>query len=377
MSIFKSLGDALNVPKVLDYNQETGWSSPLVNTISNFDLPSASQKVAEMGQKLYDQGTAALFGKGVVAAAPLTNSVQGAMNTLLGNSKLKTAGVPANIMPARSSLGDTSNLKVIITQMPEVGSLNKVVFDVMPRIDESASVDYEPITPIHHPGAIQKYRNSSVRSWRITARLISRTSAEATLNLQYINVMRAWQKPFFGEGTAASMPDKLGAPPPVLTLSAYGPRMIGPVKCVMKDCNWSWDNTLDWIPTADGNPFPVIIDVNLSLEESWSPAEYSGFDIVKYKQGDLSEAGGAFKKVTSPPVPASNTTTTATTTAATSTAGGGRGKFGGPTAEELRVYDNAQTQAKAAKANMTAAVTDGGAFLGYRKPSRPKTTGNS
>lgn len=372
MSIFKSLGDAVSVPKVLDYSKEAGWSSPIVNTVSNFDLPSASQKVAEMGDKLVKTGTAALFEKGVVAAAPLTNSVQSALDGVLGKAKVKIPGMPSNAMPARSTLGDTTQLKVIISQEPETAGINRVVFDVMPRIDESASVDYEAITPIHHPGVIQKYRNSSVRSWRISARLISRTSAEATANLTVINMIRAWQKPFFGEGTAASNPALLGAPPPILTLNAYGPRMIGPVKCVMKDCSWTWDNTLDWIPTHDGNPFPVIIDINLSLDESWSPAEYSGFDIVKYKQGDLSSTG-AFQRVVAPAQPPAS----APVPSVVQTGGGaGRGGRGGPTAEELKVYDQAQFQAKAKAANVTAAETGGGAALMYRKPTR-RATGNS
>lgn len=367
----ETLGAATNVPTVSSFAQETG-AAPLINAISNFSIPSMSQKVAELGGKLASSGIGGLFSKGTVGSSP-NNAVQTALNGVLG--KKNTAGVPANMMPARASLGDTSQLKVIISQEPEIGELNKVVFDVMPRIDESASVDYEPITPIHHPGVIQKYRNSSVRSWRISSRLISRTSAEATLNLQIINTIRSWQKPFFGEGTAASKPELLGAPPPILTLSAYGPRMIGPVKCVMKDCNWTWDNSLDWIPTNDGNPFPVIIDVNISLEESWSPAEYSGFDIVKYKQGDLSPSG-AFQRVTAPPVPPAATTAPAVSTVATGAGAGRSSGRGGPTAEELRQYDQAQFQAKAAAANMTYAETGGGAALMYRKPTR-RTTGGS
>lgn len=367
MSIFKTLGDAVNVPTTADYGQEGGYSAPLSGGPTNFSLPSMSQKVAEMGSKILTTGLGDIFSKGVVNAAPNTNTTQAALDAMLTNAKLPLESLPANMMPGSVNQGNTSELKVIIRQEPEVdGGPNQVVFTVMPRIDESGNVDYEQVTPIHHPGTILKYKGTSVRSWRVAARLISRTMEEATENVAIINMIRAWRMPFYGEGTAASMPDKLGAPPPILTLSAYGPRMIGPVKCVLRDFNWTWDNTVDWIPTQDGTPFPVIMDVNLSMEESWSPSEYSGFDLVKYKTGDLSTEG-AFQRVVAPiPAPAATTFTTPTDFGA----GGGRGATGGPTAEELRVYDDSQFQAKLRQANAIGTETGGGAALITRRVTR-------
>jgi hypothetical protein len=77
-------------------------------------------------------------------------------------------------------------------------------------------------------------------------------------------------------------------------LTAYGAQMIGPVKCVMTQYNWTWPNEVDYIHTSSGVPFPVIIDVSMSLKESYSPAEYSQFNLLQFRNGNLPAAfGGA------------------------------------------------------------------------------------
>lgn len=297
MSIFKSLGDAANVPKVV--NEAASSITSFVET--NFNLPSISQKAAELGSKLGITGQLALFSKAVVDKNPIDPVTLAAHDEQFRQEMIRQlgdTGVPSNLIAGSADGPSTNELKVKITQTPHVpGGPNEVTFTVMPKIDETNSAEYEAVNPIHHPGGIQKYKNTSARTWNVSARLMSRTVAEATQNLAIVNMIRSWTKPFHGEGTSVWAADKLGAPPPILTLSAYGPNMIGPVKCVLKSYNWSFDNGLDYITTMQGNPFPVLLDVSLQLEEAWSPSEYSGFDLAKYKQGDLREGAGAFTRV--------------------------------------------------------------------------------
>lgn len=257
-------------------------------SITNFAVASVTQKAAELGDKLVKTGMNALFGSSISPSSIVNIDVAAELKNL--HALQAQQSIPASLMANATSTG-TAQFKVVITQSPEVGDLNQLVFDVMPKIDESRSVDYESISPIHHPGVILKYRSTGVRSWSVNGRLISRTSAEATKNLAIVNMIRSWTEPWYGEGTARSMSSLLGAPPPILTLTAYGSRAIGPVKCVLKSYNTPWDNAIDYIPTASGEPFPVIMEITLALEESFSPAEYSGFDLIKYKQGDLSSTG--------------------------------------------------------------------------------------
>ncbi len=279
MAIFSNLGQVVNVPSLSAITSSalnTGASSILNYATQNFKLPTASLLTAEAAAKVNDTGQTSNF-KSVSLNSPYLSQSQ-------------QSGVPANLI-ATTNDTETNELKVTIRQLPEIsGSPNELVFNVMPRIDEAGSADYEQLALIHHPGAIQKYRNSSARTWGISGRLVSRTSEEASTNLAIINMIRAWRMPFYGEGTAANQETSrmLGSPPPILTLSAYGPSMIGPVKCVLTNYNWNFDNALDYIPTLEGNPFPVILDISLSLVEAWSPIEYSGFNLMKYKMGDLS-----------------------------------------------------------------------------------------
>lgn len=193
----------------------------------------------------------------------------------------------------------TNDFKVTITSM----GFGSVVFDVMPSIDEGQSAEYVEFTPLHHPGSILKYRKTNARTWSISAKLIARNATEANNNLNTINIIRGWLMPQYGERTAATPGMVPGAPPPILTLSAYGNRVIGPVKCVLDNFRWTFANDVDYLPTVDINvpdpdsaraPFPAIIDVSLSLKESWSPAEFSSFDLNAYINGRLTGQNGAF-----------------------------------------------------------------------------------
>ena len=113
--------------------------------------------------------------------------------------------------------------------------------------------------------------------------------------------------PYYGAGTEALAPEKLGAPPPVLKFSGYGARNISPIPVVLESYDTSWPNDVDYIPTHDGTPFPVIMEINLNLKEAYSPGEYSKFDLYAYKTGDLTTAyGGTAAKTEKPAATAAN-----------------------------------------------------------------------
>lgn len=167
-------------------------------------------------------------------------------------------------------------------------------------------------------------------------------------------MIRAWGMPFYGEGTASDqeLNQYLGAPPPILTLSAYGPNMIGPIKCVLTSYSWDFDSALDYIPTLTGNPFPVILDISLSLMESWAPSEFSGFNLRAFKAGDLSSTGAFKRMVITPPAqtapaPTRQRARMMSPSELATVSGGGRGTAIGPTAQDLALA-RAEREAKAA-----------------------------
>ena len=236
-------------------------------------------------------------------------------------------GIPANTIPIERP-DKTEEFKVKLSSSPYHGYntspgkeyLSDITFLVMPTIQESQGATYDDstITPLHHPGGIVKYKTTSARTWQISAKLIARDPTEALYNLQAVNTIRSWVMPYYGNGTNKNEDTSryLGAPPPILTLSAYGKRMIGPVKCVLENFSWTWPDDCDYIPTysttdeGDPVPFPVIIQVSLTLKESWSPSEFSSFNLMDYRRGFMPDA---FKTATAQEI--SNSTSQPSSTA--------------------------------------------------------------
>lgn len=228
----------------------------------------------------------------------------------------------------------------------------EVVFDNTPSFSESGGVRYNPVQPIHMPGAVQVYQNTEPRNFSIGAHFVSRTRGEATTNAFYLQLLRSWRYPFFGQGsstreiTRLSSDDKqrleqeqtdtqrrlnqianqqargltaqeqeqiniararasqdangfdlLGAPPEVLYLYAYSsPETnreatpfvnINRIPVVLTGLDIVWPEDVDYLPTYYDQPFPVKMEVSISLAETHSPKEFEQFSLIKYKTGQL------------------------------------------------------------------------------------------
>lgn len=219
-----------------------------------------------------------------------------------------------------------------------IDELDKVMFDVTPDFSESRSVEYTPVAPIHMPGAIQVYKNTGSRAFEVGATLISRTPEEAQKNKWYLQLLRSWTMPFFGERSATTdrtrrnldpaanreqsrlTPEQinernaervrtegyelLGAPPMVLYLYAYStsandPRKRGTVNInrvpvVITALGITYPQDVDYITldsenqvTDETEPFPIKMNVSVSLVETHSPREYEKFSISDFKEGKL------------------------------------------------------------------------------------------
>lgn len=269
---------------------------------SNYSSSSLSQKQAESIVKLQQGGMSGSFDN-------VSKNISLVQSNTSATVTDKTSRIPLVEIPLRQKNSDlpanfylppnndkTKELKVKLVSQP----LNEtVVFEVMPSISESRNAAYDEFTPLQHPGDMLKYRATASRSWSLSTKLVSRSSEEATKNLKTINIIRAWTMPFYGVGTENDPSTKqyLGSPPQILTLTAYGKMMIGPVKCVLESYNWQFPDNVDYLPAyPDGgesgppSPFPVILNIELQLKESYSPAEFSGFSLSKFKNGELPAA---------------------------------------------------------------------------------------
>lgn len=210
--------------------------------------------------------------------------------------------LPPNDVPANSTelSAPTTNYKVRLVAYPQLGGEagDEVVFDVMPSISESQSAQYDTVDIIHHPGAILKYKGTAAREWQITADFVSRTVEEATENLRRLNLIRSWVMPFYGVGTGTAYPDQLGGPPQILKFYGFGPKMIGEASVVLSNFSWTFEPEIDYIFAGDSlenrTPFPVHIRVQLSLSETWSPKQFTQFNLKDYREGNMPTAfGGA------------------------------------------------------------------------------------
>lgn len=254
----------------------------ILNTGFNYAKASNANKVAEIVYKAKSTGESADLDQAAVDQATKFENI--------------TTLPPVVITGQKPPRAMTKDFRVKIAS--KINPNDIVEFAIMPLIGEQRQVNYSASDLVHHAGQMQIYRTTGARSWDITGLLVSRTADEARFNLGYINLIRSWLMPYYGEGTAKTEQSsgsrgKLGAPPDVLTFSAYGPQMIGPVPVVVTTASWTWPNDVTWIETSVNNfrsSFPVTMSVHMTLTESYSAREYSSFSLADYKNGDITDA---------------------------------------------------------------------------------------
>jgi hypothetical protein len=255
----------------------------------DFQVSTASDLVGSFANALPNAATSA-----IASISQKASELSRSLGGLGKQSKIKPQNAADKLTsPAHT----TADFKLRLTSCQNG---RQVIFNVSPMIEESRAANYDHQAVVHHPGTIQVYKSTEARTFNISVKLIARTSIEATENLKYLNLIRSWVMPYYGQGTGNSEDkNRLGAPPDILLLDAYGERNISSIPTVLTSYHWAYPTDVDYIPTTDGLPFPTIIDISLSLIESYSPEQYTGFDITKYRSGDMV---GAYTFSTTPPV---------------------------------------------------------------------------
>lgn len=311
----------------------------------SFQAPSAGQ----VNQDAFKQVSQALPG-----ASSITDTLKNAQNGLqtygLGDLNNFFNDTPLSGFLSGTDLfgsadlsgtAQTTQFKVRLVSVIDLaraftpGDINSVIFEVTPSFSETGSVEYTAIQPIHMPGGIQTYKYTNSRTFNITAHLISRNVNDAQRNIRYLQTLRQWRYPYFGNSgttsatkqpaapamgqfngndiamdrirssTSESNNELLGAPPEVLYLYAYSTSNndkrgldansrvnINRVPVVLSSLNITYPEDVDYLPihitpTAKTEPFPVKMDVQITLLEAHSPTEYERFNLAAYKTGNL------------------------------------------------------------------------------------------
>lgn len=297
-----NLGDIISVPQSISKG-----------------LPSFQKKSSEVAKKLIASGQQTSFNKlSNQLTSRTTSRLASAVGTSGGSvtSNISSAGF-GNLQSSAFSGSNPSSSQLasaIRSNMPMENNQNKTIitlktysqqdrqvikFLANPTITDAREASYDSVAISHHPGEILKYRSTNSRAWSLSnIKLVSRTAAEATENLKKLNMIRSWVMPYYGQGTAEEFNLMFGAPPPVLIFSAYGSSNIDEHPVVLLNYNFSYPNDVDYIEcqtdeTAGimaGTPFPVLCDISITLKESFSPAQFSGFSLSSYRNGKLSAA---------------------------------------------------------------------------------------
>lgn len=202
-----------------------------------------------------------------------------------------SASIEYGLTPAKVQNSVMPPVRLISNNSPS----SSVAFTVQPDLNESRSVNYNTADLVHTPTSIKTYQNTAAVELSLSCKLISRNQYDADKNMARLATLRAWTYPYYGKGTGYSdiTEDYLGAPPPVLTLFAYGSNHFDGVPVVITGLDVPWPSDANMVFTSEGHPIPVILNVSIRLSESWSPKQISNFDVNYIYAGQFAAAYNA------------------------------------------------------------------------------------
>lgn len=301
----------------LDSLNIDGFSS---KTFSITKLMSKGTTLAQSGLSTLGKYAKSVFPGASATLNKFKGIFGGKNNTLeqvINKSSTSTSGNDYTQVITKLESADAEKYKCVVKS--SINPSDKIFFKVTPTVDETRSANYDSFSPPQHPGGMQIYKSTTPRTINVNGKFISRTYEEATETLRMLNVIRAWTMPYYGTGTAESFNAKgkgnlLGLPPDVLIFSAYGSGNLENIPVVLQTYNWTYPEDIDYVygaapwkvderpsvmevtpsfMTLSGDdlvPVPRIIDVTLTFTETYSPDEFSSFDLNAYKLGKLSDA---------------------------------------------------------------------------------------
>lgn len=191
------------------------------------------------------------------------------------NTNTGSYDVATNVTPVQNLRSRSDSFKVTLSC-----GVDRVVFEASMPIVESKSVNYSNYEIVHLPTDVWAYRSSSSRRFSLMGRIVSRTPSEADLNAKYIDLIRSWTLPDFGN---------TGATPPILRLNGYKNNNIDNIPILLMSYSINYADDVDWI--FQGNvPMPVICGIQLEFVEAYSPAEIT----AKFWKMNINQASGMF-----------------------------------------------------------------------------------
>lgn len=167
-----------------------------------------------------------------------------------------------------------------------------VRFTATPELSEGRTLLYEEINDIRSPGGYVIYQGTAPRTYSISAKMVSRTKAEATKTFQYTHLLKSWTVPNSLNDTDAVLGGGVNTPQ-VLRLYGYGfisKGQLRGVPVVITSLNITYPSNVTYIPTTDTRAYiPIIQSFSIELKEVRNLEELTpeNFKIQAYREGTL------------------------------------------------------------------------------------------
>lgn len=267
------------------------------NTFANFTGPTVGKIIGEVGAQVSQVDITRTLMNGDLTSIKRTgNSVANGLKVavqrmgMMSPTPYPGQAEPSVVVPAGALLSPqfavlaSANADVIDGKTEFRGKLKavggdeqEVLIETTPSFADSRQVDYEEFQAIHSPGGVAIYNKTRSREFKLSWTLVSRNQQEATKNLKYLQYIRRWAMPDYGEETDnRTYLNTKGAPPPIIEFSLYGQAHFKDVPTVLTSYNFTYPDDIDYIPTDSLQPFPIVATIEVSLKETWSASELSG-----------------------------------------------------------------------------------------------------
>jgi hypothetical protein len=166
-----------------------------------------------------------------------------------------------------------------------------VVFPYSPTIQVGYSSSYGAYEIPHSVYQSQYWTNTPNTSISLTATFSANSEKEAIYSAAALHFFRVVTKGDFGQGSKNA-----GAPPPVLTFSAYGALHFKDVPVVLRSFSYTLPEDIDYISFQDDTlgdvSIPTMWMAQIDLAIQVAPTRQKKFSLGEYTTGGLLKDGG-------------------------------------------------------------------------------------
>lgn len=167
----------------------------------------------------------------------------------------------------------------ILNPLSRTGGL---IWPYRPSIEINRSVNYDSVAVVHSMQDFKSFRNNSAATIIISGQFSAQTFEEGLYMLAAFHFLETASLMSFGTGGAVPA----GMPPPVLSLSAYGPNMLDDIPVVLDSFIKSLPPEVDYI-NVNGNDVPTLVNISAMTSVMLAPEQLRYFSLDAFAAGSM------------------------------------------------------------------------------------------